>query len=54
MTAEANHIKKKTLVVGNYQQFNDKYWRAGEMLMENHQSGRSTQLVWSEYRFNTG
>ena len=44
----------KTLVMGNYQQFNDKYWRAGEMLMENHQSGRSTQLVWSEYRFNTG
>ncbi|MCF7980554.1 MAG: outer membrane lipoprotein-sorting protein [Pseudomonadales bacterium] len=44
----------KTLTMDNYQQFNDKYWRAGEMRMKNHQSGRSTQLVWSEYQFNTG
>jgi len=44
----------KTLTMDNYQHFNDKYWRAGEMRMENHQSGRSTQLVWSEYQFNTG
>lgn len=44
----------KTLTLDSYQQFNDKYWRAGEMLMENHQTGRSTELLWSEYRFNTG
>lgn len=44
----------KTLRLDKYQQYNGKYWRAGEMLVENHQSGRSTQLIWSEFQFNTG
>lgn len=44
----------KTLTLDNYRKYNDKFWRAGEMLMANHQSGRNTQLLWSEYRFNTG
>lgn len=44
----------KTLMLDDYQRYNEKYWRAGEMLMRNHQTGRSTQLVWSEYRFDTG
>ncbi len=44
----------KTLTLDSYQQYNDKYWRAGEMRMENHKTGGSTELVWSEYRFDTG
>lgn len=44
----------KTLSLNDYSQFNDRYWRPGEMVMLNHRTGRSTQLLWSEYRFNTG
>jgi hypothetical protein len=44
----------KTLTYSGYQQYLDKYWRADEMFMENHQTGKSTRLVWSDYRFQTG
>jgi len=30
------------------------YWRADEMFMQNHQTGKSTTLKWSNYRFGTG
>jgi len=44
----------KTLRYSGYRQYLDKYWRADEMFMENHQTGKSTRLVWSDYRFKTG
>ena len=44
----------KTLVFRDYQQYLDKYWRADEMFMENHQTGKSTLLTWEEYTFQTG
>ncbi|MGD2054131.1 MAG: outer membrane lipoprotein-sorting protein [Gammaproteobacteria bacterium] len=44
----------KTLTYSGYQQYLDKYWRANEMFMENHQTGKSTRLTWSNYRFKTG
>lgn len=44
----------KTLRFENYQQYLGKYWRPGEMTMENHQTGKSTTLLWKEYRFRTG
>lgn len=44
----------KTLVFKGYQQYLDKYWRADEMFMENHQTGKSTLLTWEEYSFRTG
>ena len=44
----------KTLVFRGYQQYLDKYWRADEMFMENHQTGKSTLLTWEEYTFQTG
>jgi len=44
----------KTLVYSNYRQYLDKYWRADEMFMENHQTGKSTRLIWDNYRFQTG
>ena len=44
----------KTLTYAGYQQYLDKFWRADEMLMENHQTGKSTRLLWSDYRFQTG
>ncbi|ETX07271.1 MAG: membrane protein [Candidatus Entotheonella gemina] len=44
----------KTLRLSGYQQYLDKYWRASTLDMENHQTGKSTQLVFSDYQFRTG
>jgi outer membrane lipoprotein-sorting protein len=44
----------KTLTASNYELFDDKYWRAKEVNIRNHQSGKSTQLLWSDYQFDTG
>lgn len=41
----------KTLVLENYRQYQQKYWRALTMTMTNHQSGKSTVLEFEEYRF---
>ncbi len=44
----------KTLNVSGYQLYLDHYWRAREMRMVNHQTGKSTTLTWRDYRFRTG
>ena len=44
----------KTLSVSEYEQHLGKYWRAGKMEMENHQTGKRTILTWSDYKFQSG
>jgi len=44
----------KTLTYAGYQQYLNKFWRADEMLMVNHQTGKSTTLSWNNYQFKTG
>ena len=44
----------KTLTFNGYKKYLDKYWRADGMEMVNHQNGKSTQLRWSNYKFQTG
>lgn len=44
----------KTLVLENYKQYLGKHWRPNEMLMTNHQTGKSTVLKWSDYKFRVG
>lgn len=44
----------KTMMWKGYEQYLDKYWRATEMHMENHVTGKSTVLEWSDYALNTG
>jgi outer membrane lipoprotein-sorting protein len=44
----------KTLTVDGYQQYLDKYWRADTMSIVNHQTGKSTTLLWKDYSFQTG
>ncbi len=44
----------KTLTLTEYKQFLDQYWRALQMDMVNHQNGKSTTLLWSNYRFREG
>jgi hypothetical protein len=41
----------KTLEFRSYVQYLDRYWRAREMYMENHQTGKSTLLTWEDYQF---
>ena len=44
----------KTLTPSDYKQFLGKHWRAQRMNMVNHQTGKSTELIWSEWKFKTG
>lgn len=44
----------KTLVFDKYEQYEGQFWRPGDMFMENYQTGKSTRLVWQEYKFKTG
>ncbi len=44
----------KTLTWKDYKQYLTKHWRAAEMYMLNHQSGKSTLLIWSNYKFRAG
>ncbi len=44
----------KTLTLDNYQKYLDKFWKPESMEMVNHQSGKSTHLIWQDYKFNTG
>lgn len=44
----------KTLTYGDYKQYLNKYWRAMEMNMVNHQNGKSTELKWHDYQFQVG
>ncbi len=42
----------KTLNYVGYKKYSNGKWRADEMKMLNHQSGKSTNLVWKDYKFN--
>ncbi|MEM9727771.1 MAG: outer membrane lipoprotein-sorting protein [Myxococcota bacterium] len=44
----------KTLTPTDYKQYLGKYWRANKMDMVNHQTGKSTELTWSNFKFKTG
>ena len=44
----------KTLTFHGYEQFLDKHWRPARMEMVNHQTGKSTTLGFSDYKFQTG
>ena len=43
----------KTLTLENYEQYLNRYWRAGVMTMVNHLTGKSTVLTWADYQFRT-
>ncbi|MBL1264951.1 outer membrane lipoprotein-sorting protein [Candidatus Methylomicrobium oryzae] len=44
----------KTLEFKGYRQYLNQYWRADEMLMTNHQTGKSTTLLSENFKFRTG
>ena len=44
----------KTLQATGFKKYLGKYWRPNTMSMVNHQTGKSTTLQWSNYKFRTG
>ncbi len=44
----------KTLILKSYQEYIDKYWRAGLLEMVNLQNGKSTTLKFTDYKFQAG
>ena len=45
---------EKTLEFQDYRQYEGKFWRAHVMVMQNHQTGKSTRLSWGDYSFRQG
>ncbi len=44
----------KTLTLEGYRLYKEAYWRAQSFFMVNHQTGKSTDFLYSKYRFKTG
>jgi outer membrane lipoprotein-sorting protein len=44
----------KTLTFREYRRYLDRFWRPHDMTMVNHQTGKSSQLLWSDLVFRTG
>lgn len=44
----------KTLAAGGYKQYLQKHWRPTSARMINHQSGKSTDVLYSDYVFQSG
>ena len=44
----------KTLNYEDYQQYLDKYWRSNRLVMTNHQTGKKTELLFADWKLQTG
>ncbi len=44
----------KTLQSSGFKEYAGKHWRPATMEMQNHQTGKSTTLQWTNYKFKTG
>ena len=44
----------KTLTQHDYKKYINKYWRPSRLEMVNHQTGKSTTLLWKSYKFKNG
>jgi outer membrane lipoprotein-sorting protein len=51
---DRKNMHLKTLTMRNHQQYDGKFWRALELYMVNHQTGKSTLLQFSNYAFDIG
>ena len=48
-----NELLKTASFIG-YEQYLGRYWRANKQIMVNHQNGKTTELLLSDYQFKTG
>lgn len=47
-------VLEKTLTLTDYRLYLDRYWRAHDYLIENHQMNKRTELSFGPYEFRTG
>ncbi|MEM8754702.1 MAG: outer membrane lipoprotein-sorting protein, partial [Pseudomonadota bacterium] len=45
---------EKLMSFEGYEQYLDQYWRPSKITMDNRQTGKSTDLIWSGYEFRNG
>ncbi len=45
---------QKTLFFEDYRSYEDQFWRAQQMRMENHLTGKTTVLTFTPFQFRTG
>ncbi len=51
---DRKNARLKTLIYTDYRHYMGKYWRAHNLQMDNHQTGKSTTLTFSDYAFQVG
>ena len=44
----------KTFIAEGYKSYGENFWRADKFVMTNHQTGKSTELIWRDYVFTQG
>ena len=44
----------KVLELQDYRKYEDKYWRAQKLVMQNKKTNKSTELIYDEYKFGVG
>jgi outer membrane lipoprotein-sorting protein len=44
----------KTLAVSDFRLYENRYWKGLRMFMDNHESGKTTELLWSDFHFGVG
>ncbi len=44
----------KVMESQDYRQYKDRFWRAHKLVMTNQQTGKSTDLIWKDYKFSVG
>ena len=43
----------KTMTLENYEKYLENYWQASKIMMVNHLTGKSTDMLWSDLEFKT-
>ena len=51
---DAKNRHLKTLSLGGYKQYLDRFWEPTQARMVNHLTRETTELAWRDYRFHTG
>jgi len=51
---DEDNRQTKLLRFSDYQLYANRFWKAGYMSMSNLESGKSTDLIWQNYRFGIG
>jgi outer membrane lipoprotein-sorting protein len=44
----------KTMTAGAWKQYQGRFWRSHDMMMVNHQTGKTTRLTWTTFTFKAG